>query len=189
MKNDLEDIDLIIRQKLTGPSLHVPESEWSIIGKKLSFYNFFKFGLYHINIYYLIVFTFLASASGYAFIQNYKLKTHIKNLEKTIYSIKKDEAQSTNSTPIINKVNNEPSTLKEKDFHFSNTKKVNKTENDNTKILLNDTTKVKALPVIQKEDSVFKNKQVNKRVLKKKVYIKNSPVIIRDTIIKYQTTR
>jgi hypothetical protein len=190
MNNKLNDIDLIIRQKLTKFSPQEADSKWSFIGNKLSFYNFFKFGFYHLNVYYFVLLTSLASASSYMFVQNYKLKTHIKYLENTINSIKKKEVSTPVLKPLDNGIKIEPIVVRRTDFHFSDIKKEIKSEDGDIKksdILVADTVKSKTKPSLQISDSVITDLQTTKRIVKKKVYIKNSPVIIRDTVLKHKT--
>ncbi len=190
MKNDLDNIDLLVKQKLSNISFQVTDDEWSILNKKLSVKNFLKFSPFNVNIYYVVLVSALVSFTGYLAIQSYRFHTQNKYLEKSIKANNKIEKQSIQIEPVNNslkkEITNKPCNVNKKDSHSSNTFQENKPKTDSlnkSKIILKDTVQVKTEPVIKKADSVLQNKPI-----KKKVYIKKNPVIIRDTIINYKTT-
>jgi hypothetical protein len=187
MKNEIENIDLIFRQKLSNSSLNVPKDEWKVLDKTLSFRNFLKFSLNHINIYYVSIFSAILFTAGAQFVQNHRLKNEIKKMEiiirnnfdqKPVISI--PAQHENNNLSIELKKGNQYSPIEKRNIIIQNS--ISK-KPDN---LIYDSTKITAEPVIQINDSVNSNKQKNIRVVKKTIYIKNNPVIIRDTVIKHK---
>ncbi len=191
MNNKLDDIDLIIKQKLTNIAFDVPENEWFLLNKAMSFKSFFKFNYNHFNIYYAGAIATLIIAFSFQFAQNCKLKSDIKRLEKIIENKKTVPVLS---APAFNPSNNRTTSIPEvpikKEHSTSKNYHINKlpvNELINTNEVINDSASNVAKPVIQNKDTAHQINQVNKKIFKKKIYIKNNIVILSDTIIRYKT--
>jgi hypothetical protein len=187
MNDEIDDIDLIIRQKLVNSSLNVPKDEWKLLDRTLSFRNFCRFSLNRINIYYVSIFSILLFSVSAQFVQNYRLKAEIKKMEILIRN-KANKSQIIN-LPVHYEKNNLSIELKKSNQHSliknKNTviqKSISKKPDD----LIKDSTKMSIQPDIPVIENVNKIQQKNIKIVKKTIYIKRSPVIIRDTIIKYK---
>jgi len=187
MHNELDDIDLIIKQKLSNSSLNVPKDEWKSLDKTLSFRNFFRFSFNHVNIYYVSILSVLLFSVSAQFVQNYRLKAEIKKMEILIRN-KANKSQvinlpvnyEKNKSSIELKKSNQHSLIKNKNTNIQNS--ILKKPDD----LIKDSSKMSIQPDIPVIENVSTTKQKNIKIVKKTIYIKRSPVIIRDTIIKYK---
>jgi hypothetical protein len=187
MHNEFDDIDLIIKQKLSNSSLDVPKDEWKSLDKELSYRNFFRFSFRHINIYYLTLLAILLFTSGDQLVENHRLKTEIKKLEKIIKN--KSIQKPVTNFPSYYQKNNISIALKKGNQHVQNKK--SQIINQKAIIkkpdeLVKDSTSKTSEPDIQVTKSVNSYKQTSIKIVKKTIYKKTSPVIIRDTVIKYK---
>jgi hypothetical protein len=187
MHNELDDIDLVIKQKLSNSSLNVPKDEWKLLDRTLSFRNFFRLSFNHINIYYVSLFAILLFTSGNQFMENYRLKTEIKKLEKIIRN-KPNQRPATNF-PFDYQKNKLSIELKKGNQHLPNKNKqiifqkaITKKPDD----LIRDSNSKTTEPDIQVTKIVNSYRQTSRKIVKKTIYTKTNPVIIRDTVINYK---
>jgi hypothetical protein len=186
MKNELNDIDLIIKQKLTSSSFAVPENEWNMLSRHLAVKSFFRFNAGQINVFYIGAVAVLMSISGIFYAQNMRLKKNIRKMEQIIQSnyIKHSEIQKEEKfieDEAEEPKEAEPATLNKSTNAYKTESSKKAAISVSVKTSLTDTSsainKIESKPI----DTLIKKPE--KKVVKKKVFIKNNPVIIKDTVV------
>jgi len=189
MKDELDDIDLIFRQKLGGFSSSVVDEGWAGIERKVVRKNFFRFSFTTINIYYfsiLMAFAGVGSYSTYHVVRNYH-KRNQQQIHQTNDSIKQIQLPVDTSPQVELQPEDfsKPELEKADPIHSITKKSI--ISNPATAIILpiqkTDSGLSTIKPAIPKPDSVQANVTI-KKVIKKKVFVKQTHVLVNSDTIK-----
>jgi hypothetical protein len=86
-----EDIDNLFSKKFEKFEAKPSESEWIELSSKLNRLNFLKFGFTTFNVYYLVTFVFLVTASTFSIVRNIQYAQEVKDLESKLKELQPKE--------------------------------------------------------------------------------------------------
>lgn len=86
-----EDIDNLFSKKFEKFEVKPSDSEWIELSPKLNRLNFLKFSFASFNIYYLITFAFLVTATTFSIVRNIQYAQEVQDLKRKLEEVQSKE--------------------------------------------------------------------------------------------------
>ena len=189
MEKDKDYLDKLYSNKFSKFESNISADDWTKLSTKLGKTNFLKFSFTTFNAYFLGVIVSLASAGAYLGVNNVSLLKKNEKLEDKIEVLKEQQIKNDIDPLVVDTFIIEEPEVDENtevnDIIFE-TKPIKRIEEkaeqlpDQLKVdLVN--TKKDSLVLVKPDTSIVKHKKVIRRI-KKKVFVKQDKVIIKDTV-------
>jgi len=184
MDNRKDYIDKLYSEKLGKFESKISTDDWSKLSPKLAKSNFLKFSFVTFNAYFLTAIVSFATAATYLGVNNIKQSKIIERLEDKIEVLQEQQIKNNIEPLLLDTFAIEEPEVD--DIEVVETKPIKKIEEKIEQLpkqLKGDSinTKKDSLVVAKPDTSRIKPKKVIRRI-KKKVFVKQDKVVIKDTV-------